>query len=322
MSALTIVMYHYVRDLARCRYPRLKALTIEAFEGQLDYLARHYQVVSVRDVVAAAHGARPLPPGACLLTFDDAFADHFSVVLPRLRARGFSAGFYPPAVAVEERRVLDTHKVHVILAAASDHTKVARRIQELIEEQRCVWDLPAAEMLYQELAQPSRFDTAEVIFIKRSLQRALPAPLRAAITQRLFDEYAGADEATVAAELYMTRDQLRAMVDEGMDVGGHGAEHVWLGGLPTSEQASEIERTRTFLASVHGRPVENWVMCYPFGSYDATTLELLRGAGCALGLTTRVDVAKDLAAPLELPRLDTNDLPTRGDAGASKWACQ
>jgi hypothetical protein len=60
-------------------------------------------------------------------------------------------------------------------------------------------------------------------------------------------------------------------------------------------------------------------MCYPFGSYDATTLDLLRQRGCALGLTTRVDLASDLARPLELPRLDTNDLPTSASARPTTW---
>ena len=34
MSALTIVMYHYVRDLAGSRYPEIKGRTIEEFESE------------------------------------------------------------------------------------------------------------------------------------------------------------------------------------------------------------------------------------------------------------------------------------------------
>ena len=94
-----------------------------------------------------------------------------------------------------------------------------------------------------------------------------------------------------------------------MEIGVHGAEHVWLETLTADEQRREIERTRHFLADVHGGPPVDWAMCYPFGSYDATTIALLREAGCAIGLTTRVAVADSLARPLELPRLDTNDLP-------------
>jgi len=40
---------------------------------------------------------------------------------------------------------------------------------------------------------------------------------------------------------------------------------------------------------------------------------------CAPSLTTRVDVASDLARPLELPRLDTNDLPTSESARPTTW---
>ena len=46
---------------------------------------------------------------------------------------------------------------------------------------------------------------------------------------------------------------------------------------------------------------------------------LLAGAGCALGMTTRAGLVRDLRSPLELPRLDTNDLPKRRDADPNEW---
>jgi peptidoglycan/xylan/chitin deacetylase (PgdA/CDA1 family) len=319
MNALTVVMYHYVRDRARTRYPGLKVRSIEEFDGQLDYITGHYRVCSTREVLMAARGERPLPPRACLLTFDDGFLDHFTTVFPRLVERGLSGSFYAPVAAVEERRVLDTHKIQIILSEATDHGKVARRILDMLEDYRGQWELPPADAFYRQHAQASRFDGPEVIFIKRALQRGLPEPVRAGITGRLFEEHAGTDERTVAQELYMDLGQLRTMVRFGMEVGGHGADHVWLDSLEPAAQVCEIDRTAAFLARVHGRPAADWVMCYPFGAYNRDTLGLLRGAGCALGLTTRVDLATDLCAPLELPRLDTNDLPLRGDAPANDW---
>lgn len=319
MSALTIVVYHYVRELSRTRYRGLKARSIEEFEGQLDYITRHYRVCTMREVVAAVRGERALPPNACILTFDDGLVDHFTVVFPRLVERGLSASFYAPVAAVEERRVLDTHKIQIILAATPNPGKITRQILDMLEEYRGQWDLPTSEALYGQYAQPWQFDGPEVIFIKRVLLRGLPEPVRAAITQRLFEEHVGMDETMVAEELYVDLAQLRAMVRQGMEVGGHGAEHVWLDSLPREEQEREIARTVAFLARVYGQPPVDWVMCYPFGSYNTDTLDLLWRAGCALGLTTRVDLAADLSARFELPRLDTNDLPTRGDAPANEW---
>jgi peptidoglycan/xylan/chitin deacetylase (PgdA/CDA1 family) len=276
-------------------------------------------VCSVREVIAAARGEDRLPPNACLLTFDDGFLDHYTTVLPRLVARGLTAGFYPPAIAVEGRRLLDTHKIQLILAACDDTGKLARRLLDLIDAHRDAGAMPSGETLWRQHAVASRFDGPEVIFVKRVLQRALPEAMRSELAQRLLEEYVGVDEATLAHELYMEPEQLRCMARLGMDVGGHGAAHVWLDSLTRPAQADEIDATLAFLARVHGRPPADWVICYPFGGYDATTLELLRERGCALGLTTRVDVARDLGRPLELPRLDTNDLPTSPATTPVAW---
>ena len=77
---------------------------MEEFDGQLDYITRHYRVCDTRAVLAAARGEGPLPPNACLLTFDDGLLDHFTTVFPRLVERGLPGSFYVPVAAVESRR--------------------------------------------------------------------------------------------------------------------------------------------------------------------------------------------------------------------------
>ena len=140
--------------------------------------------------------------------------------------------------------------------------------------------------------------------------------------RELYDEYVGVDPRVMARELYMDLDQLRCMVQHGMEVGGHGAEHVWLDTLSREGQEREIARTVDFLGEVYGERPRDWVMCYPFGAHDATTLDVVGAAGCVVGLTTHVGVARDLAQPLTLPRLDTNDLPRRGDASPAALEAQ
>ena len=322
MSALTIVMYHYVRDLARSRYPGIKGRTIEEFEGQLDHVQKHYTVTTTRAVVEASRGGRPLPPNACLLTFDDGFLDHYTIVFPRLLARGLSGSFYPPAVVANGGRVLDVHKIHFILAATEDRAALADRVIQLIDARRRDVDLPTTDALKAEHWKASRFDPPETAFIKGVLQKGLGSEVRSAIVRSLFDEHIGVDEAVFARELYMDVSQLRAMAAHGMEVGGHGADHVWLDQITPDEQRREIATTRAFLAEVHGSVPVDWVMCYPYGAHDETTRRLVADAGAALGLTTDKGIARDLGAPLRLPRLDTNDLPLRGDAAPVAWTLE
>jgi len=326
MSPLTIVMYHYVRDLARSRYPGIKGRTLEEFDGQLDYIQRHYTVVTAADVVAASRGGHPLPRGACLLTFDDGFLDHFTVVFPRLLARGISGAFFPPAVAAEGRRVLDVHKIHFILAATHDHVALAARVIDLIAAHRRELELPTTEALKAEYWRASRYDPAEIVFTKRVLQkgRGIPTGVRTAVVQTLFEERVGVDEAVFARELYMDLAQLRALAGSGMEIGGHGVEHRWLDELSAEEQRIEITGMRAFLAGVHGRLPTDWLLCYPYGAYDAITLRLAGDGGAALGVTADAekDLARTLDAPLRLPRLDTNDLPLHGDATPVAWTLE
>ena len=73
------------------------------------------------------------------------------------------------------------------------------------------------------------------------------------MVQGLFEEHVGVSEAVLAQELYMDLAQLRCMVRQGMEVGGHGAEHVWLDSLQRTAQEAEIVRTLRFLTRVYGR---------------------------------------------------------------------
>ncbi len=310
---LTIVMYHYVRDLARSRYPRIKGLSVEGFRGQLDYIGQHYNVVRMEELIAAATDpAATLPPRAVLLTFDDGLRDHFTNVLPMLAERGWQGSFFPPARPISARTVLDVHKIHFTLAAVDDQGSLVDVLFSELNERRDHWELSANEVYWRKLARATRLDPAEVIFIKRMLQRELPRALRAEVTDVLFRRFVAADEQAFADELYVTWDQLREMGRQGMYIGNHGTTHRWLDTLSPREQQSEIDESLALMREV-GAATERWVMCYPYGAHNDGLRRLLRARGCVLGLTTEVAVA-DLTRHdlLALPRLDTNDLPRVG----------
>jgi len=305
----TIVMYHYVRDPERSRYPGINALRRSEFEFQLEYLRREYSLVSMADLRRALHEGESLPPDAAHLTFDDGLLDHYTTVFPMLSERGIPASFFPPADPVLDDIVLNVHKIHFVLACVPDVETLLESAFARLDAYRERYDLQSNEAYYRELAEPGRWDPEEVVFVKRLLQRDLGFEVRSAIVDDLFEEHVDVTEEVLSGELYVDPDQLGVMIDAGMYVGGHGATHRWLGTLPPSEQRAEIGATVEFLATL-GAPTDGWTMCYPYGSYDRTTLEILETAGCAAGLTTEFDeavVSPDNA--LTLQRLDTTDLP-------------
>lgn len=321
-SKVTVVMYHYVRDLKHSRYPSIKGLDRNLFVEQVEYLCRHYVPVTMEQVVAASRpDGEPLPEKAVLLTFDDGYADHFTTVFPILKNRGVQGSFFAPIKALTENRVLDVNKIHFILASGKTAGEIIALIRLLLPRYAEEYRLQSFEYYYGKLAGFDRFDTPEVLFIKRLLQVELPLEVRMKITDELFAGIVGMDESAFSRELYMDREQMQCMVDAGMHIGSHGYDHFWLNSLSPQQQEAEIVKSVEFIRDIYGpRYAGDWTICFPYGGYNDDTLALLRRYGCAAGFTTEVRIA-DLAAdgPYTLPRIDTNDVPKDRNAKTNEW---
>ncbi|MBR1671876.1 MAG: polysaccharide deacetylase family protein, partial [Fretibacterium sp.] len=305
---------HYVRELPLTRYSGIKGLRTSLFREQLAYMRKHYNFVRARDLIAAVYEARPLPPNAAWLTFDDAYADHYQNVFPILDELGIEGAFFAPAKALLEHKVLDVNKLHFILASVGDISVLIEDIYRLLDEYRDACHLEANDDYFTKLAEPGRFDAKEVVFVKRLLQVELPEELRGKMTDILFKRYVTEDEAAFSCELYMSEEQMRCMARHGMYMGSHGYDHYWLDSLPAARQAEEIDRSLEFLRRIGG-DTENWIMNYPYGAYNDSLVEIIRDRGCRLALSTEVAVAElSRERAYSLPRLDTNDLPKDRDA--------
>jgi len=319
MSKITIVMYHYVRDLKYSRYPEIKGLDVALFKEQLQYILKHYNVIKMEELIEAVLENKKLPDNSLILTFDDAYRDHFEFVFPILDELGIQGSFFPPAKAIQEHQVLDVNKIHFILASVEDKKQLISDIFVQLDKYRKEYSLETNEQYYEKLAIKGRFDTAEVIFIKRILQRDLPEKLRNIIVNFLFNKYVSKDESAFSRELYMNIDQLKCMVRKGMYVGSHGFDHYWLNTISKEQQQEEVEFSMKFLRKI-GSNTDNFVFCYPYGAYDDSLLSVLKENGCSLALTTEVGIA-DLSKhqPLIFPRLDTNDIPKDRNSQPNDW---
>jgi peptidoglycan/xylan/chitin deacetylase (PgdA/CDA1 family) len=313
---LTVVTYHYVRDLERSRYPEINGLKTGAFRDQIAHIQQQYTVISGEHLIAAVTGDGELPSQPALLTFDDGYLDHFTTAFPILDDAGLTGCFFPPARCILDRKMLDVNKIHYFLASVSDTDKIENDLFNLMKAWGESFDLPSRASYRAKVAGNHRFDDPQVVLIKRLLQRELPDPLRSRIVDQLFQRYVDVSEEVLVEELYMTLDQLRCMRRHGMYIGSHGDQHDWMDRLNSEEQQAEVDRSLSLLEKV-GIATDRWIMCYPYGAHDASLRKHVHAQGGVVGLTTRAEVANlEQDDPLALPRLDTNDVPT-GPAGAT-----
>ncbi len=319
MTPLTIVMYHYVRPLGRSAFPAIKGLDLALFDQQLDYLARHYNPVSMEAVIDALDGRGELPPQAVLLTFDDGYLDHYTYVFPRLAARGLTGAFFPPSKVVLERAMLDVNKIHFILASGAAPDDLVAAVERACVERAAEFGLPGLDSFRKGNYHANRYDPVEVSYVKRMLQQALPEALRAQVTAELFARHVSADETAFAEGLYVSVEQLRLMVSAGMHVGSHGASHYWLSRLTPAEQEKDIAASLRLLAAVGTAPAYR-SMCYPYGEFTEDTVAILARLDFKAAVTTRTALAEPgPATRFVLPRLDTNDLPKSAGADPCPW---
>ena len=224
-AKVTIVMYHYVRDLENSNFPRINGLDTKQFKDQIAYFNTS------------------LPLKSLLLTFDDGYIDHYTNVFPILIENGIQGSFFPPVRAITEHKVLDVNKIHFILAACDNLLGLVNDVFELLNIYRDGYDLKSNEYYYDKLAQASRFDSCETIFIKRLLQVELPEDLRSLIADSLFEKYVGIPECLFSRELYLNIDQIKTMKHFGMHIGSHGFNHYWLNSLSRKKPVSYTHLT-------------------------------------------------------------------------------
>ena len=314
MGKLYIAMYHYTRDLKHSRYPEIKGLDKELFKNQIEFMKNSFNVVTMEQVLEniQGEGMHGLPENALLLTFDDGYADNYTVAYPILEEYGLQGSFFIPGKTFATHQLLDVNKIHYILASADIYKLVDDLKKQMDYYRGSEYQYASTDELFHDYAVANRFDIKETIFVKRMLQTVLPEKLRNTISSNLFEKYVGVTEEQLAYELYMTEEQIRTIKRHGMFIGIHGYDHYWLGDLSEDKMKQDILMALDTLDEFIDR--KQWVMNYPYGSYNQEVIRYIRQQGACIGLTTDVRVAelgKDSA--FELPRLDCNDFPPKSE---------
>ncbi|WP_335942070.1 polysaccharide deacetylase family protein [Fusobacterium polymorphum] len=315
-SEVTVVMYHYVRDLKNSRYPNIKGLDIEKFKKQIKFFKENYNFVRIEDLIEYYKNPKEkeLPEKAILLTFDDGYKDHYTYVLPVLLENNIQGSFYIPTKCFQDKKVLDVNKIHFILESCiGKEERILKEIEEYLEKNKDSRISHSYNDYFKEYAVDSRFDKKEIIFIKRMLQVVLPEDYREKLVDILFKKYVCTlgdkiiSERAFWEELYLTPEQIRMMEKLGMHIGFHSHNHVWLNSLSKEEQEFQIKSSINYFKEI-GVKTEKMTISYPYGGYNKETIKLMEEYKIPLGFTTEVrKINLENDSFLELPRMDTND---------------
>ena len=95
-----------------------------------------------------------------------------------LQRKGIQGSFFPPAKAIIENKVLDVNKIHFILASANKVENLIEDIFNQLNNYRKRFNLKSNKYYFSKFAINGRYDSKEIVFIKRLLQVGLDTKLR------------------------------------------------------------------------------------------------------------------------------------------------
>jgi peptidoglycan/xylan/chitin deacetylase (PgdA/CDA1 family) len=253
--ALTVVMLHRVMDpadpdaaLADPTY----TLSLPLFVHLLEFLRRHYAIVSLADVMVAHDASRSLPDHALLITFDDGWADNLRYAAPALKSLNIPAVVFvvPEAVLSPD----DAWWQERVFAADRNGA-----LQPWLGQ--CGDALSdAGSSALDVVTRLGTIDEAK----RQQFLLALPSsPCR--------------------RRMMLTKQELSRLPQFGIDVGLHGYSHLPL--TSVADVTAELTRAKDAIDAVDGISARAALGC-PHGRYDARVVQDARSAGIKLIFTS------------------------------------
>lgn len=277
-GALSILIFHRVLSRPDPIFP--DEPDAQRFDAMLSWIGKAFNVMPLDRAVAALAEGR-LPARAAAITFDDGYADNYSVALPILQKHGLSATFFVAADYLDGGRMFNDTVIEAVRAYAGD-----------------TLDLTDLGLGSFEVRTPSA---------RRSAIQALLSALKYLPAQTRTHQAAAIGETVDAAlpdDLMMTSGQLRALRAGGMVIGGHTCSHPILAGIEDDAAFREIAEGKQRLENILREPIS--LFAFPNGKpgkdYLATHVRMVREAGFSAAVSTAIGVARRDADVFQLPR--------------------
>lgn len=302
-AGAVVLLYHRVADLDHD--PQLLAVSSRRFDEHMRLLARHFEPVSLSQLVSRLHGGG-ISKRTVVVTFDDGYEDNLQIAKPILQKHGIPATVFVTSGAVDSDREFYWDKLDDILL--SDRS-VPETLNLQIGDQDLRWRFSPDEASgdrrsWNVLASGEPTSRQAAYMALCDLLRPLPYTEQRHLVQQLSD-WAGIDLTARATHRAMTTHQLQQLTkDDSVEVGAHTIDHPVLATLSPEQQQHQIVESKSKLESILGQAVQSF--SYPYGTrhtYSPQTIEAVANAGFVSACSNFSGLARRGTDPYQLPRV-------------------
>jgi peptidoglycan/xylan/chitin deacetylase (PgdA/CDA1 family) len=261
---ILVLGYHRIWDKADESFPydlNLISSDREAFRRQMQFVARHYDPISMSDLSRALDDETTLPPRPAIVTFDDGYEDNYTHAFPILRELGVPATMFVATGYIGGTETFWFDRVcQIVLANPGATLEIGR------ETCTVPLDRPAQRRLVHR--------------VLKCLKRCTNAERLTTLAQLEARFGASTGPSHTAYSRPLTWEQVREMASEGIEFASHTVNHPVLANCTDSELEFEMRDSWQTLKNQLG--VAPMSISYPVGgttAFDSRVVDAARAAG-------------------------------------------
>lgn len=253
---------------------------ISTFDWQMNLLARHFNVLPLSDAISHLQSGT-LPARAVSITFDDGYADNYENALPVLEKYNLPATFFIATGYLD--------------GGCMWNDRIIESLRRCKDERL---DLRGSGL--GDYAIVTMQDRVEAIRAIIGPVKYLPLDERESVARGIQE----ITQTILPSNMMMTRSQVKALHEAGMEIGGHTVNHPILANCDRHAAREEIMEGKRDLETLLGKPVR--LFAYPNGKpgqdYTADHAKLLESLGFQAAVSTAWGVATSDTDRFQLPR--------------------
>ena len=280
--------------------PVYNGIPTQVFEAQINYLRKHYRVISLRQFTQEVRN-RVIAPPSVVITFDDGYLGTYTEALPILRKYDIPATVYLTVGCIETGDIAWYDKLFLAF--------------ELREGDRFEFEFEGHKRSLPLGSRKTRLNSA--LKLIREL-RTVSNKRRVAFSTEFGKKFPLPNSAMTGRMLNW--EQVRHMQKNGVSFGGHTMTHPPVSRLATDELKYELAESKEIAEKELGAPILDFA--FPFGNMDscsqasvdflaatgyetaATTMEGINSFASDLFLLHRTSVIEDGGVSLPMCRLE------------------
>jgi peptidoglycan/xylan/chitin deacetylase (PgdA/CDA1 family) len=264
------------------------AVSSTDFERQVSYFARHFHSITMDTLIDCVENDKSFPENAIVFSFDDGYADNYQAAAI-LKRHDMTGVFYITAGCIEGGEPFWVSEIRHLVQATE---------KEILQ-------LQDGDGVFE--TGIFGFDRSQAIRRLTRFIKTLDIVRRECVRDQIRQQLN--DVPPLPDDLMLNWQQLREMVDMGMEIGGHTVTHCNLPSASELEAWEEIRQGKIILERKLGVDVRHFA--YPNGGsaqyYNTRIKAMVQRAGYVSAVTSRLGIVNHTSDCFELRRMRTTE---------------